>query len=429
MSNQLLQQRKNQVFARGQGNVYPVYVERAKNAEIWDVEGNRYIDFGTGIAVCNTGHCHPRITEAVQQQITRFNHTCIMVNPYEVGVELAEKLVAIAPGSSEKKAIFVSTGAEAVENTIKIARAHTGRRGVIAFNGGFHGRTNLTMALTGKITPYKNRFGPFPGDIFHAPFPSELHGISTEAALKALQILFKVDIAPEDVAAIIVEPIQGEGGFYSASTAFLQGLRQICDQHGIVLIADEIQSGFGRTGAYFGIEQSGVEPDLMTMAKGVAAGFPIAAVVGKSHIMDAPHPGGLGGTYAGSPVACAAALAVLEVIEHEQLIQRANHIGRKFQVCLEKLQHAHPSIVAEVRIRGAMIAIELFREGDINQPNTSLTQTIIANAAENGLILLACGFYGNVIRFLPPLTIEDNILEEGLDNFSKLFSAVVMQHH
>jgi 4-aminobutyrate aminotransferase/(S)-3-amino-2-methylpropionate transaminase len=290
MNNQELQLRKNKVIARGQGNVYPVYVDKALNAEVWDVEGNRYIDFGTGIAVCNTGHSHPKVVAAVKAQVDKFSHTCVMVNPYEVAVELAEKLTALAPGDSEKKAIFVSTGAEAVENCVKIARAHTGRRGVIAFNGGFHGRTNLTMALTGKITPYKNLFGPFPSDIFHAPFPIDCHDISIKTSLTALENLFKVDIAPVDVAAIIVEPVQGEGGFYQAPAEFLQALRNLCDKHGILLIADEIQTGFGRTGKMFNMEYSGVEPDLITMAKGIAGGFPLAAVVGKSEVMDSPLP-------------------------------------------------------------------------------------------------------------------------------------------
>jgi len=422
MTNEQLQARKSQVIARGQGNVYPVYVEHAKNAELWDVEGKRYIDFGTGIAVCNTGHSHPKVVAAVKAQVDKFSHTCVMVNPYEVAVELAEKLVAIAPGDSDKKAIFVSTGAEAVENCVKIARAHTGRRGVIAFNGGFHGRTNLTMALTGKITPYKNLFGPFPGDIFHAPFPIEIHDISVKASLKALENLFKVDIAPTDVAAIIVEPVQGEGGFYAAPTEFLVALRNLCDQHGIVLIADEIQTGFGRTGKMFNFEYSGVEPDLITMAKGIAGGFPIAAVVGKSDIMDAPLPGGLGGTYGGSPVACAAALAVLEVIEEENLVQRSNEIGALFNERLSTLQTQHPDLILEVRNQGAMIAIELIENGDAEQPNTVLTQAIIANAAKYGLVLLACGFYGNVIRFLPALTISNELAEEGLNMFTELFN-------
>ncbi|MEI6893222.1 MAG: 4-aminobutyrate--2-oxoglutarate transaminase [Colwellia sp.] len=424
-TNAQLQARKAQVIARGQGNIYPVYVDHAKNAELWDVEGNRFIDFGTGIAVCNTGHCHPKVVAAVKAQVDKFSHTCVMVNPYEVAVELAEKLIKLAPGDSEKKAIFVSTGAEAVENCVKIARAYTGRRGIIAFNGGFHGRTNLTMALTGKITPYKNLFGPFPGDIFHAPFPIAQHNISVKDSLTALANLFKVDIAPADVAAIIIEPVQGEGGFYQAPPEFLQALRTLCDDNGIVFIADEIQTGFGRTGKMFSFEHAGVEADLMTMAKGIAGGFPISAVVGKSTIMDAPLPGGLGGTYGGSPVACAAALAVLEVIEEENLVERANQIGALFNERLTALQAKYPRVISEVRNQGAMIAIELMKDGDVERANTELTQAIIAKAAEYGLILLACGFYGNVIRFLPALTISDDIANEGLDKFAQLFSHVV----
>ena len=425
MTNQSLQSRKEQVFPRGQGNIYPVYVEHAKNAEIWDVEGKRYIDFGTGIAVCNTGHSHPKVVAAAKAQIDKFSHTCVMVNPYEVAVTLAEKLTAAAPGNSPKKAIFVTTGAEAVENCVKIARAHTGRRGVVAFNGGFHGRTNLTMALTGKVAPYKNLFGPFSSDIFHIPFPMAHHDVTVKDSLKALQNLFKVDLCPTDVAAIIIEPVQGEGGFYAAPPEFLQALREICNQHGIVLIADEIQSGFGRTGKMFAFEHSGVEADLMTMAKGIAGGFPISAVVGKSEIMDAPLPGGLGGTYGGSPVACAAALAVLEVIEEENLIQRSVEIGELFNKRLSQLQQQYPDTILEVRNQGAMIAIEFVNNGDPEQPNTILTQDIIANAAQHGLVLLACGFYGNVIRFLPALTISDDIANEGLDSFITLFEGLV----
>jgi len=424
MSNQALQARKNKVVARGQGNLYPVFVERALNAEIWDVEGKRYIDFGSGIAVCNTGHSHPKVVEAVKAQVDKFSHTCVMVNPYEVAVELAEKLTAIAPGQSEKKAIFVSTGAEAVENCVKIARAHTGRRGVIAFNGAFHGRTNLTMALTGKITPYKNLFGPFPGDIFHAPYPIELHDITVKQSLKALENLFKVDIAPSDVAAIIVEPVQGEGGFYAAPAEFLQALRKLCDEHGIVLIADEIQTGFGRTGKMFSFEHAGVEADIMTMAKGIAGGFPIAAVVGKSEIMDAPLPGGLGGTYGGSPTACAAALTVLDIIEEENLVERSVQLGAIFSERLTALQAQHPQLISDVRNQGAMIAIELMIDGDIEQPNVALTQALIAGAAEHGLVLLACGFYSNVLRFLPALTISDELANEGIDQFVTLFNSV-----
>lgn len=425
MTNQDLQTRKNNVIARGQGNVYPVYVEKALNSEVWDVEGNRYIDFGTGIAVCNTGHSHPKVVAAVKQQVEKFSHTCVMVNPYEVAVELAEKLTSLAPGESEKKAIFVTTGAEAVENCVKIARAKTGRRGVIAFNGGFHGRTNLTMALTGKITPYKHLFGPFPSDIFHAPFPIECHGITVQQSLKAVENLFKVDIAPEDTAAIIIEPVQGEGGFYQAPPEFLKALRVLCDKHGIILIADEIQTGFGRTGKMFSTEYANVEPDLITMAKGIAGGFPIAAVVGKSEVMDAPNPGGLGGTYGGSPVACAAALAVLDIIEEEGLVSRSAQIGAVFNRRLSALKEAHPELILDVRNQGAMIALELINNGDAEQPNSELTQAIIAGAKDAGLILLACGFYGNVIRFLPALTIDDKVLNEGLDKFEALFTNLV----
>ena len=422
MTNQQLQQRKQAVIARGQGNVYPVYVQRAKNAEVWDVEGNRYIDFGTGIAVCNTGHAHPKVLAAAQAQLARFSHSCLMINPYAEAVELAEQLTRLAPGSSAKKAIFVSTGAEAVENCIKIARAHTRRRGVIAFSGGFHGRTNMTMALTGKVAPYKTLFGPFPADIYHLPFPMALHGVSTEQSLAALHKLFKVDIAPDDVAAIIIEPVQGEGGFYQAPAELLKALRQLCDQHGIVLIADEIQTGFGRTGKLFAMEHSGVEPDLITMAKGIAGGLPLAAVVGKSHIMDAPLPGGLGGTYGGSPVACAAALAVLEVIEQDKLCAQANVIGEAFAARLQALQQAYPQRIAEVRQFGAMIAVEFMRQ---DEPDVALTQQIIARAAEHGLILLSCGFYGNVLRFLPPLTIEADVLQQGLDKLDVLLRSLL----
>ncbi|WP_428617108.1 4-aminobutyrate--2-oxoglutarate transaminase [Shewanella sp.] len=424
MSNAELQARKTQAIARGQGNAYPVYVERASNAELWDVEGKRYIDFGTGIAVCNTGHSHPKVVAAVKAQLDNFSHTCVMVNPYESAVALAEQLNQLAPGDSQKKTIFVTTGAEAVENCIKIARAHTGRRGVIAFNGGFHGRTNLTMALTGKITPYKHQFGPFAGDIFHAPYPMALHGVSVKDSLKAIENLFKVDIAPCDVAAIIVEPVQGEGGFYAAPPEFLQALRALCDKHGIVLVMDEIQTGFGRTGKMFSCEHAGVEPDLMTMAKGIAGGFPLAAVVGKSEIMDAPLPGGLGGTYGGSPVGCVAALAVLEVMKEEQLVERAVKIGDTFNQALSALKEQYPQIIGEVRNQGAMIAMELVIDGDSEQPNTALTQAIIANAAEHGLVLLACGFYGNVIRFLPALTISDEVMAEGLAKFNTLFASL-----
>ncbi len=413
-TNRKLQQRKLAAFARGQGNANGIYIERAKNAELWDVEGKRYIDFGTGIAVVNTGHSHPKVQAAVAEQLERFSHTCVMVTPYESAVELAEKLNAAAPISTECKTIFVTTGAEAVENTIKIARSYTGRRGVIAFNGGFHGRTNFTMGLTGKVMPYKKSFGPFPAEIYHAPFPVDYHDISVAAALAELETLFKVEIDPEDIAAIIIEPVQGEGGFYAAPDNFLKALREICDRHGIVFIADEIQTGFGRTGKMFCMQHSGVEPDLMTQAKGIAGGFPIAAVTGKAEIMDAPHPGGLGGTYGGSPLGCVAALAVLEVMQEENLIARAEQVGQRFNQHLTKLQQTHPDRIGNIRYRGAMIAMELVKAGDASQPDADLTKALVAAAAEKGVILLSCGIRGNVIRFLPALTIPMALIDEGM---------------
>lgn len=416
MSNAQWQVRKQAAIARGQGNIAPVYIDYAKNAEMWDVEGNRYIDFGTGIAVCSTGHSNPAVVSAVQDQLKRFSHTCVMVTPYDSAVQLAEKLNELAPGPTPKKSIFVTTGAEAVENCVKIARAHTGRRGVIAFNGAFHGRTMLAMALTGKVTPYKNLFGPFPGEVYHAPFPVDYHGVSVEDSLKALDMLFKVDIAPSDVAAIIVEPVQGEGGFYPAPNEFLHALRKLCDEHGIVLVADEIQTGFARTGKFFCCEYAGIEPDLMAVAKGVAGGFPLAAVVGKANIMDAPLPGGLGGTYGGSPIGCVAALAVIDVISEQGLVERATQIGALFSLKLNDLQRHYQNVIGDVRAeRGAMIAMELVKNGDAEQPDPDLTKLIVTMAYQKGLVLLSCGIRSNVIRFLPALTISDELVNEGLD--------------
>ena len=412
-TNAELQQRRDAAIARGISNQLPVFVARAENAELWDVEGRRYIDFAGGIAVLNTGHVHPRVKAAVAAQLEAFSHTCFMVTPYAVAVELAEKLNRLAPGSSPKKAIFVTTGAEAVENCIKIARAHTGRSAVIAFGGGFHGRTFMAMALTGKVTPYKAGFGPMPGDVYHAPFPIPYHGVSVRQSLEALEHIFKYDVEPARVAAIIVEPVQGEGGFYVAPPEFLQALRRLCDQYGIVLVVDEIQSGFARTGRMFAIEHSGVEPDLMTLAKSLAGGFPLAAVVGKASIMDAPGPGGLGGTYAGSPIACAAGLAVLEVIESENLCARAEVIGATLTGALRELQREIPA-VGEVRGLGAMVAMELVRNRDPHAPDADLTKALVKRAAEKGLVILSCGLYGNVIRFLVPLTAPDQIVREGL---------------
>jgi 4-aminobutyrate aminotransferase/(S)-3-amino-2-methylpropionate transaminase len=426
LSNSEWQARKNDAVARGQGNIAPVFVERALGSEIWDVEGKRYIDFGTGIAVCSAGHSHPKIKAAVAAQLENFSHTCVMVTPYDSSVRLAEKLNELAPGPSKKKSIFVTTGAEAVENTIKIARAHTGRRGVIAFNGGFHGRTMLAMGLTGKITPYKNLFGPFPAELYHAPFPIEYHGVSVEESLKALDNLFKVDIAPSDVAAIIVEPVQGEGGFYPAPVEFLRALRTLCDEHGIVLVSDEIQTGFGRTGKMFCSEYAGIEPDLITVAKGMANGFPIAAVVGKAEIMDSPLPGGLGGTYAGSPIGCVAALAMIEVIEEENLIDSANRVSDTFTPRLESLQAKYPKVIGHLRTsHGAMMAMELVQNGDADQPDAELTKNLLGKAYEKGLVLLACGSRGNVIRFLPALNISDALINEGMDIIAECLAELV----
>ncbi|MBU2864650.1 4-aminobutyrate--2-oxoglutarate transaminase [Reinekea forsetii] len=424
-NNQKLQERKSNAIARGMGNLYSSFVTHAKNAELWDADGNRYIDFATGIAVCNTGHSHPKVVEAVQKQVANFSHTCLMVNPYEQAVELAEKLNTLVPGDTPKKSIFVSTGAEAVENAVKIARAYTGRRGTIAFAGGFHGRTNLSMALTGKTVPYKHLFGPFPGDIYHAPYPMAMHGITVEDSIRGIETLFKTSIEARDVAAIIIEPVQGEGGFYAAPVSLLTYLRELCDEEGIVLIIDEVQSGFGRTGTFFNLERAGIEADIMTMAKGIAGGYPISAVCGKAAIMDAPLPGGLGGTYGGSPVGCAAALAVLDIIEEEGLVQRANEIGAQFEKRIQAVSRKYPDLVGDIRINGAMIAMELVTNGEAKQPNTEVTQQIIAHAQEAGLVLLSCGYYGNVIRFLPALTITDELIAEGFDKFDALLAKVL----
>ena len=426
VSNVEWQKRKSNAIARGEGNMAPVYVERALNAEMWDVEGKRYIDFGAGIAVCNTGHSHPKIVAAVKDQVERFSHTCVMVTPYDTAVRLAEALNELAPGPSLKKSMFVTTGAEAVENAVKIARAYTGRRAVIAINGGYHGRTNFTLGLTGKHAPYKTKFGPFPADIYRAPFPIDYHGVTVEDSLNALHMLFKCDVVPEEVAAIIIEPVQGEGGFYPASDEFLKAIRAICDEHGIVMIADEIQTGFGRTGKFFCMEYSGVEPDLVTVAKGLAGGFPLAGVVGKAEIMDAPLPGRLGGTYAGSPVGCSAALAVIDVIKDENLVARSVEIGALFKKRLKSLQSAYPRIIGEIRAtRGAMVAEELIVDGDAVQPNADLAKALVPEAIDRGLVILTCGIRGNVLRFLPALTISDEMISEGFDILDACFKAAV----
>lgn len=415
-TNSELLARRTAAVPRGVSTPNAVFAARAQGAELWDVEGKRYIDFAGGIAVVNTGHNHPRVKAAVLEQVEHFTHTCFNVAPYEAYVALAERLNELVPITEPKRTLFVTTGVEAVENAVKIARAHTGRGGVISFSGGFHGRTLLGMALTGKIAPYKAGFGPFPAEIHHALFPNAYRGISVADALASLDMLFRCTIEPGRVAAFIVEPVQGEGGFNVAPTAWLQELRRIADAHGIVLIIDEIQTGFARTGKLFAIEHAGVEPDLVTMAKSLAGGYPLSAVTGRQRIMDAVGPGGLGGTYAGSPIGCAAAHAVLDVIAEEGLCARAQAIGTHMRQRLTAMA-ARPSLscIGEVRGLGAMLAIEMVRNHATREPAPEMTRAVVARAAEHGLLLLSCGTYANVLRFLVPLVASDALVGEGLD--------------
>jgi 4-aminobutyrate aminotransferase len=409
--NAMIDARRVAATPRGVGIGFPIYAERALNAELWDVEGKRYIDFGSGIAVLNTGHRHPRIVKAMQQQLEKFTHTAYQVVPYESVVALAERLNRLTPGTHTKKTAFFTTGAEAVENAIKIARSATGRPGVIALSGAFHGRTYMGLALTGKVLPYKAGFGPFPASIYHVPMPSALHGVSVDDSLRAMQQLFKADIEPTQVAAIVVEPVQGEGGFYVVPPEYLRALRKICDEHGIVFIADEIQTGFARTGKMFAMEHSGVVPDLMTLAKSLSGGMPLSAVCGRAELMDAPAPGGLGGTYAANAMAIASAHAVLDVIADERLTERAAALGQRLSAALEA-RRAEDKGIAEVRGLGSMVAAE-FAKPD-GTPDADRVKRIQQHAQAAGLLLLSCGVYGNVIRFLYPLTIEDKVFEEGL---------------
>ncbi|MHB1689937.1 MAG: 4-aminobutyrate--2-oxoglutarate transaminase [Thiomonas sp.] len=413
--NEQLQARRAAATPRGVGVMASFYADRAEGAELWDVEGRRYIDFAGGIAVMNVGHRHPKIVAALQEQLNRFTHTCYQVVPYESYVSLAEKLNALTPGSHAKKTALFSTGAEAVENAIKIARAYTKRPGVIAFGGAFHGRSLFAVSLTGKVQPYKAGFGPFPPEIYHAPFPC--HCASLDETRKAVEHLFKADIESSRVAAIIFEPVQGEGGFNVIQTEAVKWLRKLCDEHGIVLIADEVQTGFGRTGKMFAMEhffeQTGVLPDLMTIAKSLASGMPLSAVTGRAEIMDAPAPGGLGGTYAGNPLAIAAAHAVIEVMEQEQLPARGQKLGDQLQARLTSLRGQVPRI-SDVRGLGAMVAVE-FADPKTGAPDADMTKRVQAAALERGLILLSCGVNGNVLRFLFPLTIPDALFAEALD--------------
>ncbi len=422
-TNAELHQRRVAAVPRGVANSLPVYADRASNAELWDVEGKRYVDFASGIAVLNTGHRHPTVVKAIAAQLEKLVHTCFQITPYANYIELCEQLNKLAPGPTPKKSMLFSTGAEAVENALKVARYHTKRSGVIAFSGSFHGRTLAAMTLTGKVQPYKAGFGPMLPSVFHAPFPVGYHGVSVADSLAAIDALFKCDIDPAQVAALIIEPVQGEGGFYVAPPEFLRALRALCDKHGIVLIVDEIQSGFGRTGKMFAVEYAGVEPDLMTVAKSIAGGVPLAGLIGKAEIMDAPPPGGLGGTYAGSPLGCAAALAVLEVMQSEKLLERSLRLGERLQARLRVLQKRFP-VIGEIRALGSMVAMELVKNGKADQPDADVTRALVQAAARHGLVILSCGVYGNVIRFLAPLTIPEALLDEGLDKLEAAMAEV-----
>ena len=396
-----LDQRRRENVARGVSTAHPIWVERASGAELWDSEGRRYLDFAGGIGTLNAGHAHPKVVAAIAAQAARFTHTCFQVAMYEPYLRVAEELNRRAPGRAPKKTLLLSTGAEATENAIKIAREHTRRPAVVAFAHGFHGRTLLALTMTGKDEPYKQHFGPFCTDVYHAPFPDERHGVTTQDALTALDDLFAHVVAPDRVAAIIIEPVLGEGGFVPAPAEFLHALRRLTVEHGIVLVADEIQSGFGRTGRFFACEHSGVEPDLIAVAKSLGGGLPLAAVVGKAEIMDAPGPGGLGGTFAGNPVACAAALAIFEIMD-ESFLERARTVGTRIEAALLALQARHKEI-DDVRGVGAMMAMEL----------SSGAGDVVAVARRRGLLLLLAGEQ-NVVRILVPLVVGDAQLDEGL---------------
>ncbi len=419
-TNDSIFRRRHAAVVRGVGHATPIVAARALNSEVWDVEGRRYIDFAGGIAVLNTGHCHPRVIAAVKAQLDRFTHTCFQVLAYEPYVKLAERLNKLVPISGPLKAIFLSTGAEATENAIKIARAATGRSGVVAFTGGFHGRTIMASAMTGKVVPYKKGLGPSLPDVWHVPFPTSSNGVTVEQALAYLQFLFRADCDPSRIAAIIIEPVQGEGGFHPAPPALMTALRGICDEHGIVMIADEVQTGFARTGKLFAMEHYAVEADLMCVAKSLAGGFPLSGVVGKSAIMDAADPGGLGGTYAGNPLSCVAALAVLDVIEDENLVVRAGVIGQQIDAAIRAFGRRNDLIpVSEPRGLGAMLAFDIVRERGSHDPDVAATKQVVQRAHESGLVLLSCGVDFNTIRILVPLTCSDELLAEGLDILGK----------
>ncbi|MFW2101717.1 4-aminobutyrate--2-oxoglutarate transaminase [Acinetobacter johnsonii] len=408
-----LNARKLKATPRGVGVMCQWYAEKAENSTIWDAEGNQYTDFAGGIAVLNTGHRHPKIIAAVTEQLTKFTHTAYQVVPYEIYVSLAERINARAPIAGEAKTTFFSTGAEAVENAVKIARSYTGRHGIVTFGNGFHGRSFMTMAMTGKTAPYKRDFGVMPSGVFHARYPVESKGITVDAAIESIEDIFAEDIAAHDVAAIVLEPVQGEGGFNVVPAEFLKRLRALCDQHGILIIADEVQTGFARTGKLFAMEHYETKADLITMAKSLGGGFPISGVVGRAEVMDAPNPGGLGGTYAGNPVAVASAHAVLDVIEEEGLCERANVLGAELVEVLNELKQSS-STVQEIRALGSMVAIEL--------ETADQAKAIQNYAMQNGLLILTCGRYGNVIRFLYPLTIPAEQFRAGLNILKQGFA-------
>ena len=416
-SNTELMDRRLKAVPRGVGHATPVFAARAENTELWDVEGRRYIDFAGGIGVLNVGHRHRAVMEAVERQLRLYTHTAFQVSPYEPYIALCERLNALAPFRGEAKTLLLNSGAEAVENAVKIARAATGRSAVIAFGGAFHGRTLMTMALTGKVAPYKRGAGPMPPEVYHVPFPAPHLGVSVEDTLKALAGLFRVDVDPQRVAAILIEPVQGEGGFHEAPAELLIELRRICDEQGILLIADEVQSGFGRTGRMFGIENSGVEPDLVTIAKSLGGGFPISGIIGRAALMDALEPGGLGGTYAGNPVSCAAALAVLDIFADEDLLKRANVLGARLKSRLAKIQSRNDvATIQAIRGPGAMIAFDL--------ADAATAQRAAKAALAEGLIILTCGVYGTTMRVLVPLTVSDEVVEEGMAALERALVAV-----
>ena len=400
-------------IARGVVTAHPIVAARAEGGFVWDVEGRRYLDFVGGIGVLNVGHNHPRVVAAVAEQLKLVSHTAFQVLAYEPYIALAERLNKLVGKGAAYKSIFLTSGAEAVENAVKIARAHTNRPAVIAFGGGFHGRTLLGTTLTGMSQPYKQNFGPLAGEIYHTPYPDAYLGMTSEKALTALEDLFATQVATDKVAAIIIEPVQGDGGFRAAPAEFLQALRAITERHGIVLICDEIQTGFGRTGQLFGFEQSGIQPDLVTVAKSLAGGLPLSGVVGKAEIMDAPQPGGLGGTYGGNALACAAALAVLDAFEQDGLLERADELGERLSAGLAAMAEKHSGI-GTIRGRGFMQAIELVTDRDSKRPDAERAQQVIDRARERGLLVIKCGVHRNIVRFLAPLVISGADLDQAL---------------